>query len=748
MEISSLVKLTTGWYRSSDFEWLFPGVKGLLRGYAEIFFIPDARIGSCFLLATLWFPNTGLAGLMAAVTGTITARIMQFSETQIDLYTCNSLLVGLALGATFQLDERLMILVFLAAILTVFVTVAIADTLWRFERLPALSLPFVLVAFAMIFAAQGYGGLTKNLHSTIPINSFFNGVTDHFLTSLASIFFIPDPLLGLVFFTGILLVSRYLAFLAISGYFVGHTLYHNLSGLPYSTLSDWAGFNFTLTAMALGGIFMVPGIRSFLMAMLGAVFAAVITSSLQTYLSVYDLPVMALPFLLITFTMLTALNKRVTSTPPFLLLDSPAIPEASLERSRLVQARGGQFNSIPVYAPFFGEWAVYQGFNGRHTHCPPWQHALDFIIIHEGKSYRNSGTKQEDYYCFGVPVVSPVYGIVVRCISNHNDNIPGEINTQQNWGNLVLISLPNQCYVLLCHLKQYSLEVVEGQVVEPGQIIGCCGSSGRSPQPHLHLHIQKGASLNSPTVPFHLTQVATVDKSGTRVFKFYSRPEENQRISFPTPNPYLKAALHLPVGKQFYYRYRLNNQDWESRIVTVIVTLDGQFRLKVSSGSDVAFNETDQMLAFYDRRGGHDLFLDLFILCLGVTPFGEKVLSWQDHPSRRLFPQSTIKYFVENFFHWTNKGLLSSYQRYWQENQNTWLQTAEHQLNGIVRRQSIHTQAIIASEKGCTQLVLNGKNIRLEAELCGTGLENDIGIPQHITNVYSLFEKSNETTLH
>ncbi len=748
MEISSLTKLLEGWRGEVDLEWLLLDIKGLLRSYSAILFIPDARIGCVFLLGTLWFPYIGLAGLLAAVTGSITARVMQYKDDQTGLYTYNSLLVGLALGASYRLDEQLILLICLAAILTVFVTVAIADALWRFESLPALSLPFVLVAFSMIFAAQGYAGLNKNPPSLISVNLYFNEFIDHFLISLSSIFFIPHPALGLTLFIGILLVSRYLAFLAISGYLVGHTLYYHLSGLPYSTLTDWAGFNFTLTAMALGGIFMVPGVSSFLCAMLGAALAAVITTSLQTYLSIYNLPVMALPFLLITLTLLTALNKRVASTPPFLLLDRPDLPEASLERSRLLQVRGWQYNSIPVYLPFFGEWVVYQGFNGRHTHQPPWQHALDFIILHGDQSFRNSGTNLEDYYCYGVPVVSPVYGTVVRCISNQIDNMPGEINTRQNWGNLVLISLHNHCYVLLCHLKQYSLEVVEGQVVKPGQIIACCGNSGRSPQPHLHLHIQKGASLNSPTVPFHLTQIIAIDSSETKAFKFYSRPVEKQIISFPTPNPHLKAALHLPVGKQLYYRFRINNQDWQSRIVTVIVTVDGQFRLKISSGCDVAFSETDQMLAFFDRRGNPDLFLDLFILCLGITPFGEKTLSWEDQPSWQLFPLSSVKRFVENLFHWSNKGLFSSYQRYWQENQNTWLQTAEHQLNGIIGKIAIHTQATIAPEKGCTQLVMNGKTIRLEAELCGTGLENDVGIPKHITNVYSLFENNSETTLH
>lgn len=734
-----MVRLPTYWCRLSDWEWILPSIQGLLRSYAAILFITDARVGATFLLATLWFPNTGIAGLLAAITGTITARVIQFSNTHSGLYAYNSLLVGLTLGATYKLDGHLIVLIVLAAILTVCVTVAIADALWRFERLPALSLPFVLVAFTVTFAAHGFGSLSQYLTPLAPIEPFLFEQADHFLISLGSTFFIPHPIPALLIFISILMMSHYLALLAVSGYCVGHTLYHSLSGLNYSTVTDWTGFNFTLTAMALGGIFMVPGWASFFIAMLGAALTAVITTATQTYLLVYGLPVMAIPYLLTTLTVLTALSKRITNAPPYLLLDRPDLPEVSLERARLIRTRGGQPNSIPVFVPFLGEWMIYQGFNGRHTHRPPWQHALDFIIMIDGQSYRNSGTQPQDYYCFGVPVVSPVYGTVVRCINNQPDNLPGEVNTQQNWGNLVLIRLYNHCHVLICHLQQYSLEIVEGQIVEPGQSIGRCGNSGRSPQPHIHLHIQKDASLDSPTVPFHLTQVTTVDESSKRTFQFYTRPSENQRVSSPTINPYLKAALHLPVGRKLYYRFRKNNEEWKSRIITVVLTLEGQFRLKVCSGSEICFSESNHMLAFYDRQGSHDLFLDLFVLCLGVTPFGEEILSWRDQPSRRLFPLSPFKHYLEGLFHWSSGGLDSRYERHWDEKQNAWIQAAEHQLNGVViRRRTISTQATLTPEKGCIRLALKGDNINLEAELCGTGLEQDIGIPQHITNIQTV----------
>ncbi len=736
------------WFRSFNWEWVLPSIQGLLRSYAAILFVFDARAGAAFLLATMWFPNTGIAGLLAAIAGTITARVMQFSNTHSGLYSYNSLLVGLALGATYKLDGYLIVLVFLAAILTVFVTVAIADALWRFERLPALSLPFVLVAFTVTFAAHGFGSLSQYLTPLAPIEPFLIYQVDHFLTALGSTFFIPHPVPALLIFVGVLLISHYLAFLAVSGYIVGHMLYHSLSGLSYAAMTDWTGFNFTLTAMALGGIFMVPGWTSFFIAMLGAALAAVITTATQTYLLVYGLPVMAMPYLLTTYTILTALSKRIANTPPYLLLDKPDLPEVSLERARLIHARGGQPNSIPVNAPFLGEWVVYQGFKGRYTHRPPWQHALDFIIMVDGQSYRGSGTQLEDYHCFGVPIVSPVYGTVVRCINNQPDNLPGEVNTQQNWGNLVLIHLYNHFHALVCHLQQYSLEIYEGQVITPGQTIGRCGSSGRSPQPHLHVHIQKGVSLDSPTVPFHLTQVIAVDDQMKWSFQFYSRPLENHKIRSSTTNMYLKTALHMPVGKQLYYRFRKNDSAWESRVVTITLTLEGQFCLKVCSGGEVAFNENDQMLSFYDRRGRYDPFLDLFVLSLGVTPFSEEAISWRDQPSRRLFPLSPTKHYLAELFYWTGRGLESRYERHWDDRQNAWIQSSEHKLSSLAtRRQVISTQATLTPEKGCTRLIMKGKKICLEAELCGIGLENDIGIPQHITNIHKLFEKNNAKTV-
>ena len=700
----------------------------LLRSYASIFFVPNARIGALFLLATFWYPNSGIAGLLSAIVGTFTARFFQFSNISGGLYAYNSLLVGLALGSSFELSFYLLGLILLTSVLTVFMTVTVADALWRFERLPALSLPFVIVAITITFASQGFYELEHYNPHLFAQDLYIPNFIKQFFTALGATFFTPHPLAGMLIFIGILFASPYLGFLAISGYTVGYLLYQALSGAADSPANYSNAFNFILTTMALGGIFMVPSLSSFVVALLGAALATLTTMAAQSFMNVYGLPVMAIPFLLTTLIILSALAKRMGSVPPYLLLHNPDLPEKSKERSRLLEVRGGQINSIPVYAPFQGKWTVYQGFNGQYTHKEPWQHALDFIITVDKKSHHGEGLLLTDYYCYGAPVLSPVYGTVARCINDQPDNKVGEVDVKNNWGNLVLIRLYDGNYLLLCHLQEYSIQVFEGQTVTPNMLLAYCGNSGRSPQPHLHLHIQKTALLGSPTIPFHLTQVLTQGETQESTFRLYSRPLQGEFVSPLVTDSGLKQALHLPVGKQLLYRFKRNNEEWETRILNVTVDPTGRFCLESNLGAKTCFIEDQQMLSFYERNHVEDDFLDMFVLALSVTPFGEESLKWRDRPSKTFLSHSLVSSAQRLHWFWIHsKDLTSDYYRTWDDDQSVWQQRAKHTL-GNGKQVSITTNVLIKPNIACTKLSLNDKNNKWLAELHTFGINDDVGI--------------------
>lgn len=701
---------------------------GLVRAYGSILFAERPLVGSLFLIATFYFPNIGLSGLLAAAVGMFTARLLKFRNLESGLHVYNSLLVGLSLGAYYQLDFYLGVLIVLGAVLAVFATVAMADVLWRLDRLPALSLPFVVVALTVTLAAHSYGTLSRYLLPLAPYEELVSPSVDQFLTALGSAFFSPHPIAGLLMLIGLAITSRYLMLLAIAGFLCGYATYAFLTGSPHPDLVAWNGFNFILVAMALGGIFTVPGLQSFLLAMVGAVVAALVTSATETFMLVYGLPVMALPFLITTATILLALTKRPASKSLQVILEDPALPEKSSERARLALARHGEFGSLPVLAPFYGQWEIYQGFDGPHTHQPPWQHALDFYIVENAESYRTDGAGLNDYYCFGLPVLSPVTGVVVKTLDSLPDNLPGQVDMDNNWGNHVLIRMNNGLFALLAHLKQGSLSVETGMYVNPGQKLAECGSSGRSPQPHLHLHVQWGETLGSPTHPFHLSTVLHQPEENSRAqFKLFVRPLAGERVKTPKVEAALLESLKLSVGREFCYRVTENGETGE-RDMHISLNHSGQLRLVTDSGASAAFTCQDNLLAFYDREGPVDALLDTWLLALGLTPFTEGELSWRDQPSRHLIPTTRTQRLINWLLLPMGSGIDSHYLRQW--NGENWQQRGEHHLklpfgSGL----KATTTVCIEPRLGCKNITLLSGNTTFEASLLELGQKADAGIP-------------------
>jgi urea transporter len=698
-------------------------------GYAFILFTESPRVGWLFLLVTFWFPNIGACGLIAVLIATALAEGLKLRNLTSGLHLYNSLLVGLSLGAHYQLDANLLLLLLLSSVLTVFLSVLFCEWLWRTERLPALSIPFVLVALIAAFASQSYGELDYFLPPPSDYELFLSVPADYFLTALGATFFTPQPLAGLLLLCGIIYTSRYLALLSICGFVVGNSVYGLLAGGWYSALSVNSGFNFILTALALGGIFTVPSWQSFVLAMFGSAIAALLTAAMQSVLLPYGVSIMAVPFLVTTLTLLAGFNKRYVTGSPTLLLENPALPEVSMERVRLAKVRGFGNSALTLAAPFMGEWRVYQGMNGEHTHQAPWQHALDFIMTDEqGKSYQTSGEFLEDYYSFGLPVLSPVYGQVSSCVNYLPDHAIGEVDMQNNWGNYVLICVDYQHYVLVAHLQQHSVQVAMGDWVYPGQKIAQCGNTGRSPQPHIHLHVQQTPYLGSATMDFVLGNVV-IQREQQRQFYLNVLPRKNDVVSAQLADSKLAPTLHLPVGKQFCYRFRKNDRAWQSHCFTVILTLTGEFRLQSDSGASVAFVETDKVLAFYDRNAIADACLDLWLLNLGLTPLVNGHLHWQDQPAVRLLPLPPLQKGLYQLLPFGHR-LHCDYQRQWQVESEGWLQkTLLHYRCYWHKKQTFQAQAVILPNLGCVNMQLQLHDDVFEAHLQGYGRADDIGVP-------------------
>lgn len=156
-----------------------------------------------------------------------------------------------------------------------------------------------------------------------------------------------------------------------------------------------------------------------------------------------------------------------------------------------------QYTKNSYMLPIKEEWFVFWGgtnqFINYHYVHEDQRYAYDLIIVKDGQSYNGLMDKKENYYAFNKEIIAPADGKVVKIIDGMKDNEIGETNTSQPEGNCVVIEHKNNEYSMLAHLKQASIVVNEGDSVKQGQLIGKCGNSGNSTEPHLHFQV-----MNSP----------------------------------------------------------------------------------------------------------------------------------------------------------------------------------------------------------------------------------------------------------
>jgi hypothetical protein len=155
----------------------------------------------------------------------------------------------------------------------------------------------------------------------------------------------------------------------------------------------------------------------------------------------------------------------------------------------------------PLRLPFEGQWFVYWGgrsvLENYHAASRGQRFAYDFLIAREGSTHAGDPARNDSYHCFGQPVLAPAAGTVVALAGGIPDNPPGRMNRQRPLGNHVVLDHGNGEFSFLAHLRQDSITVERGQRVAAGDVVGRCGNSGRSSEPHLHYHLQTTAEFGA-----------------------------------------------------------------------------------------------------------------------------------------------------------------------------------------------------------------------------------------------------------
>ena len=565
-------------------------LNSLVNSYSQIFFSNHRIFGIILLIVSFIDVYCGLAGLFSVIVANLAALWIGFNKFNIKegFYGFNVLLVGLGLGIYYQPGLNLYILLFIMALMTLFISVAMEGVIGKYA-LPYLSIPFLFSIWLVTLATRQFDSLEisergiyifselydKGDLAFVQFYEYFNNLNIHesiliYFKSLGAIFFQYNVLAGFLIALGILIFSRIAFVLSLLGFYVAYLFYHFIGGDLSQLNYSYIGFNFILSSIALGGFFIIPSRNSFLWVILLIPVLVIVTAGSYSIFEIVQLPVYSLPFNLVVLMFLYILKFRSRN---FGHLQPVTIQHYSPEKNFYAQLNYKQrFSSatfLNVVLPVFGKWTVTQAHDGNVTHKNDWRHAWDFEIVDEqGEKYKDSGSRVKDYYCFEKPVLAPADGTVVEVSSTIPDNKIGDMNLKYNWGNSVVIKHAEQLFSQLSHLKKDSVKVQVGDTVKRGDLIALVGNSGRSPIPHLHFQLQATPHIGSRTIDYPISYYILNDQNKKEIH-FYDRPREGDRVSNIRKNNLIYQAFRFIPGRKMkfeIYNTRNNNKktaEWE-----------------------------------------------------------------------------------------------------------------------------------------------------------------------------------------
>ncbi|MEA3477605.1 MAG: urea transporter, partial [Bacteroidota bacterium] len=493
----------------SKIKSIYPGfVSSIVNSYAQVFFSNNLVFAIILIAVTFFDVYAGIAGMLSVLISNFVAYQVGFNKYNIKAgyYGFNSLLVGLGLGVFYQPNLEFFIILSFTALLTLFITVMLEGVIGKYG-LPFLSVPFLLSIWMLTLATRNFEALHLSESGVFALNEMYDmggpimlGVYNWFsalnlpkafeiyFRSLGAILFQYHLFPGFLIAIGLLIYSRLSFTLSLLGFFSAYYFY-SLVGANFSDLNySYIGFNFILTAIAVGGFFVIPSKYSFLWVVLLTPLVSIVITSTSMLFSIFQLSIYSLPFnfIVLLFLYILKFRERFYHKPELVTVQKYS-PEKNLYNRLNYQERFDETSLLNLSLPFRGEWKVTQGYEGPYTHKGEWQHALDFEIVDEsGLTFEGSGAKLSDYYCYDKPLIAPADGWVMEIMDGIDDNPIGDVNLKQNWGNTIIIKHAERLYSKLSHLKKDSFEVAKGDFIKKGDLLATCGNSGRSPKPHLH----------------------------------------------------------------------------------------------------------------------------------------------------------------------------------------------------------------------------------------------------------------------
>lgn len=145
---------------------------------------------------------------------------------------------------------------------------------------------------------------------------------------------------------------------------------------------------------------------------------------------------------------------------------------------------------------------------GGNSIKKPEEFAIDWVQMRDRKLFSGDGSRNEDWYGYGVDLLAVADGTVAAVGDGQPDQKPlapaaGIGKPEDYSGNHVSLAISPGVFAIYAHAKPGSITVKPGDKVTKGQVIGKLGNSGNSSGPHLHFQLADGPEITSSnSLPF------------------------------------------------------------------------------------------------------------------------------------------------------------------------------------------------------------------------------------------------------
>jgi murein DD-endopeptidase MepM/ murein hydrolase activator NlpD len=193
-------------------------------------------------------------------------------------------------------------------------------------------------------------------------------------------------------------------------------------------------------------------------------------------------------------------------------------------------SKGGGFFDAKGQQPYHGGWRtpvplarIASRFNPNRMHP-----ILHVVMPHNGVD-------------FAAPSGTPIYASAAGIVKSAGDSGP--------CGNMVQIDHAGGLTSAYCHMSRFAAGIHPGQHVEPRQLIGYVGQTGRATGPHLHFAIKRGDVYLDP-LALKLDGVRTVPVPYRDEFAKLRADDDAALDAIALPRPAPGTAAHDKTDKK------------------------------------------------------------------------------------------------------------------------------------------------------------------------------------------------------